>query len=668
MLRICIRRIPLWKIPNFYHRCYVTDHKLQQISSTLSKNLKSLDQLTQQVQSVIKDRKVEMETHATKSELGKPDDDVVSLQDDDVNEIFDSLILENESVSGVNDLNLFPSPRPFVQLPENITHSITVESIGKISSPTNADWKPLLQELIVKTDPQNLTLDRISINSYEYHQLVQSIPKDQRGAVIDLLHELAYQSGVVYDGKSIVINDLLSLCIHLEPKKADIVINKILEDVDTSALSIKYETTNLEGVKPTTLTKCILINHYSRLQDVSKVKCLIDELNVLPAELNPLAKTPIIYTNVMQMYMRMGNYKLAKDTFDTMTFLSKGTSPSSRTYTSMILMDTLNNCVEHGLEVYQRMNDQNVKLEPDALLALAKGCGTRSKFKDGSHMILKGWSFIIEYYNGGYPINEKVMEIMMYLAYVDSDLSFARAIWLNVCEQNSRGIEGVNVSNLRLIKWLFNTYYKIAEGKECIAVMDDKVRTIRNRVIGSVDFTFKNDAPPLIPQYVISPLMIMNEARAIWKYLHDHNVYISPEIYEAYMYVLGRWGTIEEFKGEWEKRKFNNDRLYCMCLHVSRHQNNMNFAREIWEERGKYRLSEDFQSKSINEQDQNDFKFARLMLSLFVSVGELEDAVKIVLSSKKRFKWQYYHMKSLIQLCDRLGANRMKKELLKVVK
>lgn len=666
-----MRRLPLWKLPNSQFRCYVTDHKLQQLSSTLSKNLKSIDQLTQQVERTIKDRKVEIETQNAKSELGKPDDDIAPLQDDDVNEIFDSLITENEVLSapsGVHDLNLFPSPTPFVQLPDTITQAISVESIGKISSPANANWKPLLQELIVKTDSENLTLDSVSINPYEYHRLVQSIPKEQRGDVIDLLHQLAYQSGVVYDGKSIVANDLLSLCTHLEPKKADIVINKILEDMDTSSLPIKYETTNLDGIKPTKLTKCILINHYSRLQNVTNVKNLIDDLNTLPVELNPLSKTPIIYTNVMQMYMRMGNYHLAKETFDTMTFLSKGTSPSSRTYTSMILTDTLNNCIEHGLEVYQRMIDQNVKPEPDALLALAKGCGTRYKYKDGDHMILKGWSFIIEYYNGGYPINEKVMEIMMYLAYVDSDLMFARAIWMNVCEQKSRGIEGVDVSNLRLIKWLFNTYYKMGDGKECIAVMDDKVRTIRNRVIGSVDFTFKNNAPPLIPQYAIEKSMIMNEARAIWRYINNQQVYISPEIYEAYMYVLGRWGTMEEFKSEWQKRRFNNDRLYCMCLHVSRHNKNMELAKNVWEERGEYRLSEEFQKKSIKEQDQSDFKFARLMLSLFVTVGELDDAVKIVLSSKKRFKWEYYHLKSLIQLCDKLGANRMKGELLKVVR
>lgn len=666
MLRGARRTYPLW-IRFFSKEKGAVGRKLQQESSVLTKNLASLEGLTQRVERAIKMKKVEKGMQKSKEELSavleEPGD-----EQEDTDALYASLAQEEHAQA------LFPAPKPFVALPENMIQSLSVEAVGKVSSPQQADWKPLLTELIAKTDVQKLSFDAVSLTPHEYHALVKSIPKKQRGEVIHLLHELAYKSGVVDMGETSVVNDMLALCVYLEPKQADVAVRAVLRDVDTSRLPIKFE--NSQGSIPaTTLTRCILVNHYARMKDPVKVRALIDDLNTLPLEKNPLHKSPILYTNVMQMYMRMGNYRLARETFDTMTFMSMATAPSQRTYTSMVLLDTLNNNVQHGLEVYNVMKDKGVEPEGEALLALAKGCGTRSKFKDGPQMINRGWKFVIEYYNLGHPITERVMEVMMYLAYVDGDLGFARAIWMNVCEQNQR--RGQPWSP-RLLKWLFNTYYKVADGQQCVGLLNDNVRTVRNRVMNSVNFGYAKDAPPMLPRMDLEPAYVLSEARAVWKWAREMNsqaptegveagAAVNPVLYEAYMYVVGRWGTIEEFRREWANHP-HNDRIYCMALHVARHQGSVDFGREVWEERGRFRTEQAFQVLSPAQQDVADFKFARLMVSLLTSSGEVDDAVKVILSSKKRFSWQYYHIKSLLNLCERVGAHRLKTELLKVCK
>lgn len=684
MLRTALRR-------SLFRRLYSSDHRLKQMSSTLSQDLKSLESLTAKVENVIKAKasKVEeiKERETKKDLIDKVDKSGQDLQQDpeqDVQDVLDSLVLGQVEPFQVakqigkgtenGGLNLFPTPKAFVNLPKSITESISPKTLGYLTSPTNANWAPLVTELISKTEDLSL-----HITPVDFHDLVHSIPKSQRESVVLMLHELAIKSGVADVGnesqKRLVLNDLLALCVHLPVSQAEIVVGKVLEDFDTAELATNTqsendptpasESQNTKLVTPNVITKTILLNHYARMKSPKQVQTIIADLNTLPADINPLTTTPVIYTNVMQMYVRLGQPRLARETFDTMTFLSTKTAPSSRTCTSMILTDTLNNDIEHAMEVYNNMKTSGTSVEPDALLALAKGCGTRGGSKTGPQMIIQGWSFIIQYYNQGHPINERVMEIMMYLASVDSDVDLARAILINVIEQKSRGKSQVDLSNLRLVKWLYNAYYKKLLGGQSVGFMDDKVRVVRNRIIASLNFTF-SDAPPLLPQVSLDRRLIVPEGRALWKYLNDRHVQLSPEVYEAYLYLLGM-GDMNLFKLEWQKKMFTNDRIYCAALHIARHKKDIEFAKVVWEERGKYRLQEEFQQLKARDQDMADFKFARLMMSLFVTCGELDDAFRIILSSKRRFKWNYYHVKSLITLCERLGAVGLKREILKVV-
>ncbi|GMM31584.1 hypothetical protein DAMA08_043290 [Martiniozyma asiatica (nom. inval.)] len=752
------------------------DIELERISSKLSVEMSKLEEMTSKVAKVIREADLK-KSQQTKKELGKPDTqhDVI-LNDEDFGTVLkgldlddpvqslefkDSLNIQLKLDSSKELLSLFPKPKSYVPLPTIIEDMIPANIISNIANKDEANWRPVVENLLLQVkklgnDPNEIILNEFG--AQEFHHFYKCIPKENKGEVVDLLHELAIETRALWhttEGEdnvihNFVLNDLIASCAYLPVEKADIIVNKLLEEIKIETLpdGLNENIQHTGSIVATVSTKCILLNHYARMANIEKVKIYLNDLRKLPNNINPLNNSPIIYTSIMQMYTRLGNYELTKETFDTMKFLSVKTAPSSRTCTSMILMDTLNNNIEHGLEVYENMQKENFQIESSALLALAKGCAIRGTIDNGGSdtlgnnygrvMIRKGWDFIMKYYSQGHEINEQVLEIMMYLTYKDADLAFARSLWLSVCENRTKSKGLPDVSDGKMIKWLFNTYYRMGdvldrEKKKIklnlknhkpwmpVSVEDEKVRLIRSKVLDMVKFDYHVSAPPLLPLTNFTgsdSKMILQEANAVWKYLCTNFPHvISSEIVEAYLYVLGRYGSIEEFKRAWEEltvaeqqdlqmgkvtieepekpiqaelklegeetensqrnltlnkprvpRLQRTDRLYTMCLHISRHQHDLAFGQQIWQERGVYRHSQQFQDLTKTCQDRQDFKFARLMLSLLVSVGQAGDAYALVLSSKSRFRWSKYHLKSLIQLCQKLGLSTMERELWKVIR
>jgi hypothetical protein len=746
--------------------------ELNRQNSKLAEQFAALKSLTQEVQNVIKAKEEEKVREDIQKETNLSNNSTEETTEADIDEVFKSLSISSSSETlvseklllkhdqttskplpdtetktnsmiNINDendlLTLFPTPKPYIPLPSSITNVLTPEVLSNITQKETASWEPVIDALLKSDICNPLTTEIIqdSFTSFDFHKLITSIPRNQKAQLVEKLHELALLSGVLW-GNVAIMNDLLALCNLLPTEKSHMLVTLLLRDIDIGKINDSNEGNDVkieedDKIVANVTTKAILLNHYARLSDVDKVREYISELNELPDSKNPMKTSPVIYTSIMQMYMRLNNYNLAKETFDTMKFLSLSTSPSPRTYTSMILLDTLNNNVEHGISVYNEMIEKEIKVEPQALLALAKGCGARRG------MVSQGWEFIIEYYENGYPVDSQVMEIMMYLAYVDGDLPFVRGIWMNICETNTKLSGHIELPHPKCTKWLFNTYYKIGDivqqaknGKSHMPVglVDPRVSSIRTKVLELTNLKFHADAPPLLPLKNFDGAdqkLMLNEARALWKYilLTVNKHYIGEELIEAYLYVVGRYGLLEIFESEWnrltffdtegiekiegkessfiieeppvtepenevfeendsetttvvqKKPKFDklgvvsiprSDRLYNMCMHIARHQGSLSFAQKIWTERGIYRKSSRFQTFSIEKQDEADFKFARLMLSTLTHTGNVGDAYKLVLSSQNRFVWTKYHLKSLLILCERLGYVTFTKELVKVTK
>lgn len=791
---LCHIRISIRNVSTKRRNTKVVDddnqYRLISENSKLTQQLKALEQMTKQVKETIKHKEDNVTRELVKKDTslgiseqdGANDNEVTEHEIDDVfkalgisdgendsnspsvlnieesknidrneNVVHNTIIKNNNGHKNENeiiDLNnenelmtIFPTPKPYVTIPESVKSVLTPKILSNITQKETSNWEPVVDALLASSicDPLSNAGNNDNIENgftgFDFHKFVSVIPRKQKEKIVEKLHELALLSGILW-GNVHVMNDLLALCNLLPTEKAGIL-------VDTLIKNIKFDRNNSESasdddddddlIVANITTKAILLNHYARMSDVNKVRQYIADLNELPDAKNPMKTSPVIYTSIMQMYMRLDNYELARETFDTMKFLSLSTSPSPRTYTSMILLDTLHNNIEHGVSVYEEMIEKDIKIEPDALLALAKGCGARHG------MVSQGWDFIIKYYENGYAVDSQVMEIMMYLAYVDGDLPFVRGIWMNICETNTKLQGRIELPHGKCTKWLFNTYYKIGDivenvknGKRNhvpVGLVDSRVKSIRTKVLELTNFKFHEDAPPLLPLINFDgsdSKLMLSEARAIWKYLlmyersEPTREYISDAIIEAYLYVVGRYALLKTFENEWFKLTFfdnegieegdkvsieepsereyifddadkddtttnivNNqqtlmlpvigktprtDRLYNMCMHIARHQGSLSFAQDIWVERGKYRKSTKFQKKTVDKQDDADFKFARLMLSVLTHTGNVGDAYKLVLSSQNRFVWTRYHLKSLLMLCERLGYTTFAKELVKVVK
>lgn len=567
---------------------------LNRENSRLTEQLAALEKLTRQVKETIKIKDEEKMREEVKKETTITDG--AEPTEEDIDSVFKELGItsgvedkgasnlqlkvgasdhgQNSPVFNINNktdlMSIFPAPKAYVELPSSVTSVLPMEALSNITTEATANWEPVIDALLQSSicDPLSAEVAQETFTSYDFHQLVSTIPRKQKMLVVEKLHELALLSGVLWDNVH-VMNDLLALCNLLPVPKAKLLVGALLQDIDLQmgdgdeceAIALGENRGEATKVAANITTKAILLNHYARASDINKVREYVAELNSVPDAKNPMKTSPVIYTSIMQMYMRLDNYELAKETFDTMKFLSLSTSPSSRTYTSMILMDSLNNNIEHGISVYEEMLERGVNVESEALLALAKGCGARRGLAS------KGWDFIIKYYEGGYEVDGRVMEIMMYLAYADGDLPFVRGIWMNICETNTKLSGTITLPHPKCTKWLFNTYYKTGDLREeakhgkahvAVGVADSRVRAIRTKVLELTNFSFHQNAPPLLPVVMFDGAdskLMLSEVRAVWKYLQDYGGgdYVNEMLVEAYLYVVGRYGLMDVFESEWER-------------------------------------------------------------------------------------------------------------------
>ncbi|CCH41541.1 hypothetical protein BN7_1082 [Wickerhamomyces ciferrii] len=101
------------------------------------------------------------------------------------------------------------------------------------------------------------------------------------------------------------------------------------------------------------------------------------------------------------------------------------------------------------------------------------------------------------------------------------------------------------------------------------------------------------------------------------------------------------------------KKNFKFEReskLYITLLSAGRRFKDTEMCEMAWIERGKYRKTKSF--KSLGEKDKSkrdfyDYKFAQEMVYSFTELGLLDDAVRIVQSTKNQFDWTFYVLKPL---------------------
>ncbi|VEU19959.1 DEKNAAC100620 [Brettanomyces naardenensis] len=691
--------------------------KDQKVSRDLTLKLSSLEDFTRQVKKVIEEKKQEELKKEVEKDMNiKDQNDYDENVENDAEGIFQALMgVEREDKDGFQMLNspesqkdrpdeasisanessfdeadfmtLFPKVHSYVDLPTSIVEGLDESTLQYIASEETANWVPVIDKLA--SEPSILS----KCTAYDAHVMLKAIAREQRPIIIAKFHKMVSDAGLL--NNRYIYNDIMAAYNLVSVQESFPIIETLYKEM-----------TYVKHIEPDLFTMGIMINLYSKRGNIAKTREFLSKIEEMGEK-----PTNAIYTSVLQMYVRMGEYENAINVFDTMKFLSLKTFPTSKTYSSMILFDTLHNKIEHGISLYKEMHDKGIKLEPQALLALAKGCATRRG------MAPQGWFFILEYYSNDYPISHKLIEVMLSLAAKDSDLSLARALYLSIFETNTKSnhLKLTPASGVAL-KYLFNAYLDFDKDARPASVVDERIRAIRLRSLELMNFNFHIQGPPMLPVThlpIDDDSAILNECKALFEYhqLTFPNI-ISREVLEAYLFVVAARGSIKDFEAAWNKYTYfensegattieqpedleapeeeekteppnvpadsllekprvrfsRDDRLYNASMHAARHTKNIKFAQRIWVERGAFRKTEAFQKLEPYIQDQRDFKFARAMLSCFVETGNVVDAYQLVLSSQSRFVWTYYHLKSLLKLCENMGYVTFSDELMKVIR
>ncbi|KAG7895376.1 hypothetical protein KL936_000084 [Ogataea polymorpha] len=654
------------------------------IDTSLSEQIKNLEKFTQQFQSIVK-TKQDLSAQKKAMEDLHVNDNPDDLVDEEADALFEALMSSNSSQNpllledgpSAQSLSIFPPVEPYTALPPSIREKLDPETIKHITVAAGANWVPVVDRL-------HQTSGLAGSRPIDVVRFMTKIPRAQRPLVVAKIHDMSISAGLLENVH--IYNTIMSCYNMASATQARPIVEKLYSELQE------------KNIKPNLITYSVMVNLYSKLTDVDNVRKFMQQISS-----EGLVATKEVYTSVLQMYVRLEKYEHVLETFNTMKFLSIETAPSSRTYSSVILMDVLNNNVEHALGLYEEMVAKKLPLEPETYLALVKGCTTRRE------LIEKGWQFIIEYYSKGFPMDARVIEMMMALAVKDSDLNLARALFVGLFDTLTKAEGRLAPPSPVALKYLFNAYAFYDPQRVPVSRLNKQVGEIAARTFDLCDFCFHVDAPPFLPTLHVGETQALSEARALFQYFSaKFPQQISVEVLDAFLFVFAWKGeSIVEFEQLWNRHTFfrgegvtveepeepkeqsvqeqlskepavaaaattptlkypRNDRLYNVCLHAARIHKDVRFAQKIWTERGKYRKTPEFQRLSPQKQDQQDFKFARGIVSVFTQTNNVVDAYQVVLSSQRRFSWTYYHLKELMLLAEKLGYTSIHKNLSEV--
>ncbi|SMN20961.1 similar to Saccharomyces cerevisiae YGR150C CCM1 Mitochondrial 15s rRNA-binding protein [Maudiozyma saulgeensis] len=95
--------------------------------------------------------------------------------------------------------------------------------------------------------------------------------------------------------------------------------------------------------------------------------------------------------------------------------------------------------------------------------------------------------------------------------------------------------------------------------------------------------------------------------------------------------------------------------------------NNLERAKKEWIDRGKYRKTENYMKLDETKKSKLDSEFAKIMVNFFVSQRKYDEAMSIVLTSKRNIRWKYGMVKNLIKGLESIEDERNVKILLDIL-
>lgn len=442
-------------------------------------------------------------------------------------------------------------------------------------------------------------------------------------------------------------------------------------------------------------------------QEKALQNTLLAKINTYLNELEKYKLRPnlVIYTSVMAACILLKDYKQAMDVFDTCKF--QGLKLDSKLYNSAISVALKKDGIERCLDLYLEMQDKDVQLDLKTCLLLAQACAEKEDF------LAKGWDFFLQYMQGsqGQTFDRHAILVMMLLAARGKDLTLVRALFI-------QSVQHYGSPWRTLVNMLLESYKLFVPGNFPIVHANPRVKGLRQNLLRNVKLS--GDLPMLPVPHLESKRHVLEECRALWAYIvlkfpecvtvqnvssylkvwvyHGENISGFAREFDSLTFFNGEQVVVEEKDASKELEEDSEPSkepgktssgllpelvsesanaqkqlkiprthaFYKLALFAGKHFRDLGYMKRIWEERGRFRHTEGFRNLSIKAKNQYDFEFAREMIQGLLSVGLLQDAVDIVLSTENQFNWNPYYLKNIYVYADSIGDEHTKWRLRKV--
>ena len=128
-----------------------------------------------------------------------------------------------------------------------------------------------------------------------------------------------------------------------------------------------------------------------------------------------------------------------------------------------------------------------------------------------------------------------------------------------------------------------------------------------------------------------------------------------------------KYATFISYITSMKHKILTNCAIYEIMMKGASTFRNSSLATYSWEERGKFRKTASFQQLATKKRLDSDSKFATLMVHFFTNQDMCEDALHIVMSSKKYIDWDYSMIRSLHKKLEEIEDHKSISILLDII-
>lgn len=626
---------------------------------------------------------------------------VVSKQDASVEKVYESLVdtpLQQNTLQEMTVLGDGFVPKkhslllPTVELPESVSDRLGL-SVQYLLSKQNQQWDMVLDQLEIEGGFVGLPV-------LDVKRFIYQIPHTRVGPLIPRLEKLLQEADIKKSSK--IVNHFIK-GLSAGP------------NISEGALQIIEKYTNYvreHRKRLKLLTYQLLIQVYGKCGDMDKINECLKEMQT-----HKLSVPKDVYSNILKTSVyKSKDHKLAVELFDSMRFLLLESRPSTGTYQDVIVSHVNNNNIEKALDLYQQMLDEGVEANQQILVALARGCSTHKELKfkcwDFIFDIYKmGWQPTLETFEYMIYLAARDGDVSLaralYLTLNESKATTPKAFAFLLLAYTKSALK---------LPELERPLPMLAMHEDGRLFRRNILMDISFPKANVVEPMF---ALPFLPVInITSKSEILAESSALWAHtLIFNRQFLSTETVNSFLNVAAEMGGMDDFKDRFdnatfldptglqqrtgviieeaaevseanfgeeteteidevknsllvsattrapilteldkEQTKINRTSLtYVIALKAAAKFNDYDFAKKIWTERGDFRKTNTFRNLLYGTRKYQDFEFASAMINCMARMNLIDDAMAILLSVSKQFKWTWKELHEVYNKCAEVG-------------